>query len=314
MLAARLCRRDPRGRGRSAQARRRLPGRALGPLPARRRLVPPRRSDRRGDRAAAAGAAEPRAAGRRRRVPNASNAGDFSNAELPRDRALVPEGLPPAARVRGLQVGAALRVRQLPRAGVAEREAARDFTSAPTCRSRCARKSVRRSGVNRLVVRVDSRRQKFDIPPLSQRASGAFEGGWWNYNGILREVYLRRVDTFDFQRVAYQPSLRCRTLRRDDPRARHGEERQHRGRDGPDHGQLRWPQPALPRAPRAGTRRAPLPGAGADPQPAAVEPRASRLSTPAACSCARRAAGSCRSTPSTPASAPSGSAASGASS
>jgi beta-glucuronidase len=72
-------------------------------------------------------------------------------------------------------------------------------------------KSVRRRGVNRLVVRVDSRRQKFDIPPLSQRRTGAFEGGWWNYNGILREVYLRRVDTFDFERVAFQPSLRCRT-------------------------------------------------------------------------------------------------------
>jgi beta-glucuronidase len=72
-------------------------------------------------------------------------------------------------------------------------------------------KRVRRQGVNRLVVRVDSRRQKFDIPPLSQRASGAFEGGWWNYNGILREVYLRRVDQFDFAHVAYLPSLRCRT-------------------------------------------------------------------------------------------------------
>ena len=72
-------------------------------------------------------------------------------------------------------------------------------------------KSVRRKGVNRLVVRVDSRRQKFDIPPLSQRRTGAFEGGWWNYNGILREVYLRRVNTLDFERVAFQPSLRCRT-------------------------------------------------------------------------------------------------------
>jgi beta-glucuronidase len=72
-------------------------------------------------------------------------------------------------------------------------------------------KSVRRSGVNRLVVRVDSRRQKFDIPPLSQRASGAFEGGWWNYNGILREVYLRKVDQFDFAEVFFEPRLRCRT-------------------------------------------------------------------------------------------------------
>ena len=60
-------------------------------------------------------------------------------------------------------------------------------------------------------MRVDSRRQKFDIPPLSQRASGAFEGGWWNYNGILREVYLRRVDRSTSQQVVFEPSLRCRT-------------------------------------------------------------------------------------------------------
>ncbi len=71
-------------------------------------------------------------------------------------------------------------------------------------------KSARRKGVNRLVVRVDSRRQKFDIPPLSQRASGAFEGGWWNYNGILREVYLRKVDQFDLATVFFKPALRCR--------------------------------------------------------------------------------------------------------
>src|SRR5262245_47474049 len=44
-----------------------------------------------------------------------------------------------------------------------------------------------RKGTNRLVVRVDSRRGPGDIPPLSSRADGAFEGGWWNYNGILRE-------------------------------------------------------------------------------------------------------------------------------
>jgi beta-glucuronidase len=70
-------------------------------------------------------------------------------------------------------------------------------------------KSIRRRGVNRLVVRVDSRRQKYDIPPLRVRSNGAFEGGWWNYNGILREVYLRRIDTFDFQQVVFQPQLRC---------------------------------------------------------------------------------------------------------
>ena len=143
-------------------------------------------------------------------VPNASNAGDFSNPSymgnvhwyrkdfrLPRASAaskwvLRFESVNYRARVWlngkpiGLHVGAYLPFE-------------------------LRAKSMRRRGVNRLVVRVDSRRKKFDIPPLSQRASGAFEGGWWNYNGILREVYLRRVDQFDFAQVAYLPSLRCRT-------------------------------------------------------------------------------------------------------
>src|SRR5437764_2086852 len=41
-------------------------------------------------------------------------------------------------------------------------------------------------GVNHLVVRVDSRRNAKSLPP----GPG---GGWWNYGGILREVYLRPV-------------------------------------------------------------------------------------------------------------------------
>jgi beta-galactosidase/beta-glucuronidase len=142
-------------------------------------------------------------------VPNASNAGDFSNASytgtvhwyrkdfrLPRASEastwiLRFESVNYRARVwlngkpLGLHVGAYLPFEM-------------------------RAKSIKRKGVNRLVIRVDSRRQKFDIPPLSQRASGAFEGGWWNYNGILREVYLRRVDTFDFKTVFFEPRLRCR--------------------------------------------------------------------------------------------------------
>ena len=47
-----------------------------------------------------------------------------------------------------------------------------------------------RSGVNRLVVRVDNRRTAADFPP----GPG---GQWWNYGGILREVYLRAVQTAD---------------------------------------------------------------------------------------------------------------------
>jgi beta-glucuronidase len=66
-----------------------------------------------------------------------------------------------------------------------------------------------RSGRNRLVVRVDSRRRPYDIPPLSARGTG-FEGGWWNYNGILREVYLRKIRKLDIEHAFVQPRLRCR--------------------------------------------------------------------------------------------------------
>ena len=66
-----------------------------------------------------------------------------------------------------------------------------------------------RRGVNRLVVRVDSRRTEAAIPPLGVRDGGRYVGGWWNYAGILREVYLRRVDTFDFVNVEARPRLDC---------------------------------------------------------------------------------------------------------
>jgi beta-galactosidase/beta-glucuronidase len=70
---------------------------------------------------------------------------------------------------------------------------------------------LRSRGVNRLVVRVDGRRQRFDIPPLSVKSNGGFEGGWWNYTGILREVYLRRVVNLDTTDVRVRPALPCRS-------------------------------------------------------------------------------------------------------
>jgi beta-glucuronidase len=54
--------------------------------------------------------------------------------------------------------------------------------------------SYLRKGVNRLIVRVDNRRTPADLPP----GPG---GQWWNYGGILREVYLRSVQYADLQRV-----------------------------------------------------------------------------------------------------------------
>lgn len=59
---------------------------------------------------------------------------------------------------------------------------------------------VAHRGVNHLVVRVNSRRNETDIP--SSKAQG-----WWNWGGILREVYLRRVGQLDMDDVLVAPKL-----------------------------------------------------------------------------------------------------------
>jgi beta-glucuronidase len=62
-----------------------------------------------------------------------------------------------------------------------------------------------RRGVNRLIVRVDNRRTAADLPP----GPG---GQWWNYGGILREVYLRAVQGADLEQVQIRtlhPCARC---------------------------------------------------------------------------------------------------------
>ncbi len=69
-------------------------------------------------------------------------------------------------------------------------------------------KNLRR-GVNQLVVRVDSRRRATDIPPAADQVNGRPGGGWWNYGGILREVYLREVRGVDIQRLLVRPTLPC---------------------------------------------------------------------------------------------------------
>lgn len=66
-----------------------------------------------------------------------------------------------------------------------------------------------RSGVNRLVVRVDSHHSDASMPPAGTTSKGTPAGGWWNYGGLLREVYLRRVDRVDFASVQVRPDLHC---------------------------------------------------------------------------------------------------------
>ena len=70
---------------------------------------------------------------------------------------------------------------------------------------------LKRSGTNRLVVRVENKRLATDFPPAGLSVQGVPTGGWWNYGGILREVYLRKVDAADFTKVQVRPDLPCAT-------------------------------------------------------------------------------------------------------
>ncbi|HEY4280598.1 MAG TPA: glycoside hydrolase family 2 TIM barrel-domain containing protein [Conexibacter sp.] len=63
--------------------------------------------------------------------------------------------------------------------------------------------NVSRNGVNHLVVRVDNRRA---LPP-GGGSQPVPPTGWWNYGGMQREVYLRRVDRVDIQDVFVDPEL-----------------------------------------------------------------------------------------------------------
>jgi beta-glucuronidase len=74
---------------------------------------------------------------------------------------------------------------------------------------------LKRRGVNRLVIRVDSRRRPTDFPPSGLSTTGVPTGGWWNYSGILREVYLDKLDTVDFKEVRVRPRLPCPTCAAD---------------------------------------------------------------------------------------------------
>jgi beta-glucuronidase len=73
------------------------------------------------------------------------------------------------------------------------------------------RRGLKRTGTNRLVVRVDSRRRNSDFPPANDTSNGVPTGGWWNYGGIVREVYLVREDRAAIDSVIVRPVIRCRT-------------------------------------------------------------------------------------------------------
>ena len=63
---------------------------------------------------------------------------------------------------------------------------------------------------NRLVAKVSTLRSNLDLSHWrAAKYNGFGTGGWWNFGGLLREVYLRPVDTVDLQAVRVLPRIRC---------------------------------------------------------------------------------------------------------
>jgi beta-glucuronidase len=66
-----------------------------------------------------------------------------------------------------------------------------------------------RRGRNHLVVKVSTLRGNTDLTHWrAARFNGFGSGGWWNFGGISREVYLRRIEGVDIEDVAASPRLR----------------------------------------------------------------------------------------------------------
>jgi beta-glucuronidase len=71
-------------------------------------------------------------------------------------------------------------------------------------------RGLKRGKRNRLVVKVSTLRGSTDLTHWRRaRFNGFGTGGWWNFGGISREVYLRRIDGIDIERVRTTPLIRC---------------------------------------------------------------------------------------------------------
>ncbi|HWC86010.1 MAG TPA: glycoside hydrolase family 2 TIM barrel-domain containing protein [Solirubrobacteraceae bacterium] len=71
---------------------------------------------------------------------------------------------------------------------------------------------LRPHAVNRLVVRVENRLGPGDLPPGPYASNGTpAVGGWWNYGGILGDVYVRPVQEANLRQVIVRPQLACPT-------------------------------------------------------------------------------------------------------
>lgn len=69
-----------------------------------------------------------------------------------------------------------------------------------------------RKGHNTLVVKVSSLRSNRDLTHWRPaQFNGYGTGGWWNFGGLLREVYVRKVNTIDVESVRALPHLKTAT-------------------------------------------------------------------------------------------------------
>lgn len=67
-----------------------------------------------------------------------------------------------------------------------------------------------KKGHNKLVVRVSTLRSNTDLTHWRRAAFNGFgTGGWWNFGGLIREVYVRPIRAVDIQDVAVIPGLKC---------------------------------------------------------------------------------------------------------
>ena len=118
----------------------------------------------------------------------------------------------PTASKRGV-VGRALRVGQLPLEGLAQRQADRqEPRRLPAVRDPPAGRAAQ---ARRRQPPGHPRRHRAASRPTSRppacRSIGKPTGGWWNYGGLLREVYLRKINDVDFNTVVVRPDLPCAT-------------------------------------------------------------------------------------------------------
>ena len=154
-----------------------------------------------------------------------------------RQRRLVPQGLQAALGARARCAGSCASSRSTTARASSSTASRSAPTAAPTCRSRCACPAgcCKRSGTNRLVVRVDNRRFATDFPPSGLTTTGTADRRLVELRrhparGLPAQRRPRRLQhrpgapgpaVRDLRRHRRRPRRRCATTARRPARPRH---------------------------------------------------------------------------------------------